>query len=75
MNTTTMRALEAIGTNDERATVEWDDGVPYCGNVRCAFYDGKRCRANGYQPDSICEPVVGMMAREIERLQASKGDA
>lgn len=38
-------------------------GVPYCTREECGSYDGKRCRAMGFRPDTICEPAVEDMAK------------
>lgn len=55
------KRLVVIG--DDRAHVEWSvAGVPGCTEDECALYDGKRCRATGFRPSSICEPVVERMA-------------
>jgi hypothetical protein len=45
------------------AKPSWSDGVPFCSLDDCAQYDGKRCRALGFRPGNICEPVVIEMAR------------
>jgi len=48
------------------------EGVPYCEkDDTCPQYDGKRCRAMGCRPSSICEPSVRVMRAEVERLRAA----
>ena len=37
---------------------EWDGNVPNCAMYNCGSYDGKRCMATGFRPDSICEPAT-----------------
>lgn len=46
-----------------RAAPSWGQhGVPMCAQDDCGLYDGKRCRAMGCRPSSVCEPVVERMA-------------
>lgn len=46
----------------------WDgNGVPFCDRERCPSYDGKRCRAIGFRPESICEPAVIEMAAALQK--------
>lgn len=44
-----------------------ESGVPFCSEHDCALYDGKRCYALGFRPDSICEPTVIAMAARLSR--------
>lgn len=37
-------------------------GVPRCTTDECCQYDGRRCRALGFRPDSLCEPAVIVLA-------------
>lgn len=46
------------------------NGVPWCDEDRCPFYDGKRCEATGFRPAKICEPAVIEMAADIVALRA-----
>lgn len=49
----------------------WDEhGVPVCTEDKCPQFDGKRCRAFGWQPDRICEPAVRDMAERLRKLGA-----
>lgn len=48
-----------------------ENGVPRCSYDRCPQYDGKRCRAIGFRPDSICEPAVIAMRQLIKRLESA----
>jgi len=55
---TTIR--EELHANDIRP--EWQhDGIPSCSSEECPCYDGKRCRALGFKPESMCEPAVSAM--------------
>lgn len=40
----------------------WNDNVPNCADEACPNYDGKRCRAMGFRPCAIREPMVIHMA-------------
>ena len=42
-------------------------GLPMCVES-CPSHDGKRCRALGFRPSSICEPAVEAMAVRIRAL-------
>jgi hypothetical protein len=52
------------------ANVLWDDTngmvTPVCTERKCPQFDGKRCRAFGWAPGRICEPVVGAMTRLLD---------
>lgn len=52
---------------DPPARVDWFEDTPVCGREACPQYDGKHCRAMGFRPDRICEPVVGEMTRMLDR--------
>lgn len=56
-----MKAKETIArlvrNADQQPDVD-DAGVPRCTEDKCCQYDGKRCRAFGFRPESICEPAV-----------------
>ena len=47
-----------------------DDGIPRCTEDDCPQYDGKRCMALGFRPQSICEPAVILMAKAIKEADA-----
>jgi hypothetical protein len=47
-----------------------DDGIPYCSYEACAQYDGKRCRELAQRPDSLCEPQISDMARDLAAYRA-----
>lgn len=48
---------------DVTASPSWTTyGVPLCSSEECGQYDGKRCRAMGRRPSTICEPCVERMA-------------
>jgi hypothetical protein len=51
------------GTAADGLRPDWSDGVPGCSGEECPVYDGKRCRALGCRPDSLCRPAVETMAR------------
>jgi hypothetical protein len=40
-----------------------EHGVPWCTELRCPAYDGKRCYLLGFTPSTICEPAVRVLAK------------
>ena len=60
-------AMEAA---DPPASPHWAADVPQC-SEECAHFDGKRCRALGFPPGSLCEPVVAAMTRRLSLVEAS----
>lgn len=42
--------------------------LPYCTD-QCASHDGKRCTILGYRHDSVCEPAVAALVREVTRVR------
>lgn len=64
-------AVEDLG-GGVRAAPSWERGdVPACAED-CVLYDGKRCRATGFRPSSICEPVVERMAELLSELRPAR---
>lgn len=53
----------------EGASPDWSgDGLfPVCSS-ECPSHDGKRCRLIGFQPSSVCEPVVREANRQLRSL-------
>jgi len=45
------------------------NGLPYCRD-ECALFDGKRCRATGFRPGTLCEPAVTEALEESAALKA-----
>lgn len=45
------------------------NGLPYCRD-ECALFDGKRCRATGFRPGTLCEPAVTEALEERAALKA-----
>lgn len=46
------------------------EGLPLCSEDACALYDGKRCRAIGFRPDTYCEPALVEIIAERDALKA-----
>ena len=40
--------------------------LPYCQDD-CPCHDGRRCSILGRRPDSVCEPAVAALVREVTR--------
>lgn len=53
------------GNYRRRPLPHWEEVTPYCDDV-CSYHDGKRCELLGHRPESVCEPVVAAMGRELE---------
>lgn len=61
---------ERAGNNDGPARPDWDDeSVPMC-SESCVHNDGKRCKVLRFRAPSVCEPVVGEMAKRLEDLES-----
>jgi len=54
------------GTEAERMAPTMVEGLPACGREACPVYDGKRCMAQGFRPESLCEPAVEAMGALLD---------
>ena len=52
-----------------------EHGVPFCTGEKCPVFDGKRCRATGFEPDQLCEPAVRELVADRNRLGRQLGEA
>jgi len=59
---------EAVPEEAPPAMPRWDGEVPCCRYDGCVHYDGKRCVMLGERPSSLCVPVVGAMAEQLDKL-------
>ena len=59
---------EAVPEEAPPAMPRWDGEVPCCSYDGCVHYDGKRCVMLGERPSSLCVPVVGAMAEQLDKL-------
>lgn len=62
-----------VSDDGAQAAPVWDGAVPNCSDA-CPFHDGKRCRATGFRPGSICEPVVREMGRLLDEIDGPSSE-